>query len=53
MVGEDFQGSNSPDVQAATAATTAFFGAVLDHAAKGVPMPDPRVFLAPNPCSNN
>lgn len=53
MIGEDFQGADSPDVQAATAATTAFFRAVMELAEKGAPMPDPRNFLAPNPCSTN
>jgi hypothetical protein len=53
MWGEDRQGPDSPDVQAATAATTAFFKAVHAHEMSGTPMPDPKTFLAPMPCGAN
>jgi hypothetical protein len=51
MVDEDSQGSHSPDVESATAATTAFLRAVRENKMEATDLPDATVFLAPHPCS--
>jgi len=50
MTGEDFRNSYSPDVQAATEATADFFDAYVKNKQGRGPIPDPKAFLAPQPC---